>query len=134
MLGRQLASLPDAERDIAVRGLVRGQVAEVLGHVGADRIAVGRAFSELGFDSLTAVELRNRLASVTGLRLPSTLIFDYPTVAALAAYVSGELSGREMTADVSTAAADPDEPIAIVGMACRYPGGVNSPDELWDLV
>nr|WP_319802113.1 type I polyketide synthase [Actinoplanes cyaneus] len=134
MLGRQIAGLPGAERDIAVRGLVRGQVAEVLGHAGADRIAVDRAFTELGFDSLTAVELRNRLAAATGLRLPSTLVFDYPTVAALAAYLSGELGGREPEADVATTAADPGEPIAIVGMACRFPGGVTSPDELWNLV
>ncbi len=133
-LGRQLAELPADQRVTAVLGVVRSQVADVLGYARADDVDPARAFSELGFDSLTAVELRNRLASVTGLRLPSTLIFDYPTVAALAAYVSGELSGREMTADVSTAAADPDEPIAIVGMACRFPGGVTSPDELWDLV
>ncbi|WP_433789718.1 SDR family NAD(P)-dependent oxidoreductase [Actinoplanes sp. CA-252034] len=143
LLGRQLAGLPTEERDAAVRGLVRAQVAEVLGHAGADRIAVGRAFTELGFDSLTALELRNRLATATGLRLPSTLAFDYPTVTALAAYLSGELGGREQATDVSgelvgreqtTDVADPGEPIAIVGMACRYPGGVTGPDDLWDLV
>ncbi|WP_371786690.1 SDR family NAD(P)-dependent oxidoreductase [Streptosporangium subroseum] len=133
-LGRRLAALPQAERDHAVLGLVRTQVAEVLGYRSADRVAAGRAFTELGFDSLTAVELRNRLAAATGLRLPSTLVFDYPTVAALAAFVAGELAGRGAATAVVTATVDPDEPIAIVGMACRYPGGVSSPEELWELV
>ncbi|WP_148100358.1 acyl carrier protein, partial [Streptomyces sp. NL15-2K] len=133
-LGRRLEALPQAERDHAVLGLVRMQVAEVLGYQSADRVAVGHPFSELGFDSLTAVELRNRLSSATGLRLPSTLVFDYPTVEALAAFVAGELVGRSAATAVATATVDSDEPIAIVGMACRYPGGVSSPDELWDMV
>nr|WP_275937251.1 type I polyketide synthase [Streptosporangium subroseum] len=133
-LGRRLAALPQVERDHAVLGLVRTQVAEVLGYGSADRVAAGRAFTELGFDSLTAVELRNRLAAATGLRLPSTLVFDYPTVAALAAFVAGELAGRGVATAVATATVDPDEPIAIVGMACRFPGGVSSPEELWNLV
>ncbi|WP_217145334.1 type I polyketide synthase [Streptomyces sp. AC627_RSS907] len=133
-LGRRLAALPPAERDHAVLGLVRAQVAEVLGYASADQVAANRAFTELGFDSLTAVELRNRLTSATGLRLPSTLVFDYPTVAALAAFVAGEVTGRSTAAVAVSTTAEPDEPIAIVGMACRYPGGVSSPDELWDLV
>ncbi|MFK3985707.1 SDR family NAD(P)-dependent oxidoreductase [Micromonospora sp. NPDC050397] len=135
VLGRQLAALPSAERDHAVLGLVRTQVAEVLGYASADRVAAGRAFTELGFDSLTAVELRNRLTAATGLRLPSTLVFDYPTVALLAAFVSGELAGGDTVATTTVATTvDPGEPIAIVGMACRYPGGVSTPDDLWELV
>ena len=79
--------MPEAEREAIVRQLVRAQVASVLGHDSPQAIDAQRAFKELGFDSLSAVELRNRLARATGLRLPSTLIFDYPNSAALAGYL-----------------------------------------------
>ncbi|MCM4085195.1 type I polyketide synthase, partial [Actinoplanes sp. TRM88002] len=128
-LGQRLAALPAAERGTALLALVRAQVAEVLGHGSGERIPAARAFTELGFDSLTAVELRNRLAAVTGQRLPSTLVFDYPNSAALATYLAGT-TGTATTSSPLKA----DEPIAIVGMACRYPGGVTSPDDLWNLV
>ncbi|MEU1807265.1 SDR family NAD(P)-dependent oxidoreductase, partial [Streptomyces sp. NPDC019937] len=80
-----------------------------------------------------AVELRNRLAAVTGLRLPATMVFDYPTPHALAAYLCTRLGGETTTAPVVTAT-DTGEPIAIVAMTCRFPGGVTSPEGLWDLV
>ncbi|MCW2144132.1 Acyl transferase domain-containing protein, partial [Actinoplanes cyaneus] len=132
---RRLAVMPAERRERAVLDLVRTHVAAVLGHAGPEAVEAGRAFQELGFDSLTAVELRNRLATVTGLRLASTLVFDYPNAEALAAYLTGEIAGEENETIVAvTAAALSDEPIAIVGMACRFPGGVSSPDELWDLV
>ncbi|WP_425484978.1 SDR family NAD(P)-dependent oxidoreductase, partial [Amycolatopsis anabasis] len=134
-LARRLAGLTAEEQTAAVVAAIAAEVAVVLGFAGAEAVSVSRAFSEIGFDSLTAVELRNRLNSVTGLRLPATLIFDYPTPLLLAEFVRSELVGDrvEVAGPVATTAAD-DEPIAIVGMACRYPGGVSSPDELWDFV
>ncbi|MFE7037011.1 type I polyketide synthase, partial [Streptomyces sp. NPDC057621] len=144
-LTARLAALPEAERDRVVLDLVRTRVAQVLGHDGADAIEPRRAFSEIGFDSLAAVELRNGLNAATGLRLPSTLVFDYPNPAALAAHVRARASGTRTTPAVPQPAAitgsgsgsDPgsgDDPIAIVAMACRYPGGVESPEDLWRLV
>jgi NAD(P)-dependent dehydrogenase (short-subunit alcohol dehydrogenase family)/acyl carrier protein len=83
-LAQKLAGLAEPERRKALLDLVCGHVADVLGHAGSDVVAVERGFLELGFDSLTAVELRNRLMAATDLRLPATVIFDYPTPAALA--------------------------------------------------
>ncbi|WP_176959700.1 type I polyketide synthase [Lentzea jiangxiensis] len=130
-----LSRLSDAEQRTHVTDLVRTRVAEVLGHSGTAAVEVGRAFTELGFDSLTAVELRNRLGEATGLRLPATLIFDYPTPLALAEYVRTELLGATATEVVPAArSAVSDEPVAIIAMSCRYPGGVRSPEDLWRLV
>ncbi|MFZ4278323.1 beta-ketoacyl reductase, partial [Streptomyces arboris] len=90
-LMEQLAVLGAAEREDALEELVRGQVAGVLGHTDASVIDGDRPFQELGFDSLTAVELRNQLNQATGLRLPTTLVFDYPNPTALAGFLAEQI-------------------------------------------
>ncbi|WP_343965423.1 type I polyketide synthase, partial [Streptosporangium amethystogenes] len=132
---RQLAGLTQAERTRFVTDLVRTQAAAVLGYPSLEAVDVRREFRELGFDSLTAIELRNRLNTATGLRLPSTLVFDYPTPTALGEYLLSEVLGAHGDAILPVATVSVgDDPIAIVSMACRYPGEVNSPDDLWRLV
>ncbi|MFI2078589.1 type I polyketide synthase, partial [Streptomyces triculaminicus] len=140
---RQLAGKSLPERAHAVLDLVRSEASLVLGHAGSGPVGADRTFKELGFDSLTAVELRNRLTAATGLRLATSAVFDYPTVRVLADHLTGAVSAWETTAGSSAtdaiatataASASTDEPIAIVGMSCRLPGGISSPDQLWDFV
>lgn len=93
-LVRRLASTPESERGRVALDLVRAEVAAVLGHASPDAIAADRAFNELGFDSLTAIELRNRLIAVSGIQLPATLAFDYPSSAALGDFLLEQVSSK----------------------------------------
>jgi polyketide synthase 12 len=132
---RLLAQTSQAQRGEIVLELVRSQTARVLGHSHSDAVDTRRPFKELGFDSLAGVELRNRLSAETGLHLPATLVFDNPTPAALAKHLLDELDNLPAHRPVPTRrASHTDEPIAIIGMGCRYPGGVRSPRQLWELI
>ncbi|HEX8074806.1 MAG TPA: SDR family NAD(P)-dependent oxidoreductase, partial [Thermoleophilaceae bacterium] len=134
-LGQRLADVPESEWDAELLALVRGEVAAVLGHESPEAVDAERPFKDLGFDSLSAVELRNRLNRTTGLRLPSTLVFDHPTSTAIAKLLRTRVDGAERAAPAAARRpARTDEPVAIVGMSCRYPGGVRSPEDLWELV
>ncbi|RZL83924.1 MAG: SDR family NAD(P)-dependent oxidoreductase [Rhodococcus sp. (in: high G+C Gram-positive bacteria)] len=135
-LADELRALDPGERHNRVLDIVTTHVAAVLGHDGKEAIDPERAFKQLGFDSLTAVQLRNQLATATGVRLAATVIFDYPTADALTQELVARLLGTSAAPQVPEAAGArrDDEPIAIVGMACRYPGRVYGPDDLWRLV
>ncbi len=91
-LARRLAGVPERQRGRVVLDLVLAEVASVLGHSSIEQIEPDRAFKDLGFDSLAAVELRNRLASACGVQLPATVVFDYPNAAALSDLLLEELS------------------------------------------
>ncbi|MBC3988451.1 SDR family NAD(P)-dependent oxidoreductase [Streptomyces sp. AC563] len=138
-LRERLKPLTEGERDRALLDLVRGHAASVLGYSSAETVEPNRAFRDLGFDSLTAVDLRNRLAAETGLGLPATLVFDYPSAAVLAAHLRTEVLGATSPAPATgpggpAGSGADDEPIAIVSMSCRLPGGVRSPEDLWQLI
>ncbi|WP_394848507.1 SDR family NAD(P)-dependent oxidoreductase [Pendulispora brunnea] len=131
----RLAGLTEKERESVLLEKVRAEVASVLGLVRASTIEGHRPLQELGLDSLMAVELRNRLSAATGLRLPATLLFDHPTPIALARRLQHGLLGTETSAPARAVLPEfAAEPIAIVSMACRYPGQVRSADDLWQLL
>ncbi|MEV0639959.1 SDR family NAD(P)-dependent oxidoreductase [Streptomyces sp. NPDC050619] len=143
----RLAAASEDERERILLDLVRSHAATVLGHTNLALISPGLAFKELGFDSLTAVELRNRLGGALGTQLSSTLVFDHPTPTTLARHLHDELRAglgtgprdAGMAATAASAAGNgtgtsADDPIAIVSMSCRYPGGIASPEDLWRLV
>ncbi|MEV8633593.1 SDR family NAD(P)-dependent oxidoreductase, partial [Streptosporangium sp. NPDC051023] len=135
-LAGRLPAMSRVERDRVLLDLVVEITATVLGHRDASGIDPAREFRSLGFDSLTAVELRNRLDAATGLRLPATTVFDHPTPHAVADHVGSLLDAPSPAAPpaVVPPVARVDEPVAIVAMGCRFPGGVGSPEELWALV
>ncbi|MEU1056978.1 SDR family NAD(P)-dependent oxidoreductase, partial [Streptomyces sp. NPDC005876] len=133
----RLAQLTPEDAEEALAALVRTEAAVVLGHATPDTVQLTQAFKDLGFDSLTAVEFRNRLNAATGLRLPASLVFDHPTPRRLVTHLHTTLAPTAHTpaaAPAPTPAVAADEPVAIVAIGCRYPGGVRSAEDLWSLV
>ncbi|MGK5636806.1 SDR family NAD(P)-dependent oxidoreductase [Streptomyces sp. URMC 126] len=135
----RLAALPPEARYAVLLELVREKTAELLGTDPHD-ISPDLAYRDFGYNSLAALELTGNLAAATGLDLPLTVLFDHPSPAAVAAHLLASLGwGPEAEAVPETpadpsAGSGPDDPVAVVGMACRYPGGIASPADLWDAV
>lgn len=132
----RLQGLPVSRRSKALREALRAQISAV---IGVSDVPADQPLQELGLDSLTALELRNGLASTVGQSLPATLLFDHPTIDALADYLLNEVLSLEgdggPASNVTGAAAmAADEPIAVIGMGCRFPGGVNDLETFWSLL
>ncbi|MFC5215754.1 type I polyketide synthase [Streptomyces coerulescens] len=138
VLRRTVYAAPEDERVPFLLELVRTHAAGVLGHAGPEAVDAERAFHDIGFDSLTSMELRNQLARATGLALPASLLFDFTRPRTLAEHLVAELLGSQHESDGPLIAAEPadttEDPVVVVGMACRFPGGVQTPEQLWDLV
>ncbi|HEV2636988.1 MAG TPA: type I polyketide synthase, partial [Actinocrinis sp.] len=137
----RLLGVSAAQRERIVTDLVRGHAAAVLGHSSPSSVQAARAFRDMGFDSLTAVELRGRLNQATGLQLPSTVVFDYPSPLVLARQILTRLVGSAALAADGSAhdggrvtPVSSADPVVIVGMGCRFPGNVDSPEGLWRLL
>ncbi|MFF6816312.1 SDR family NAD(P)-dependent oxidoreductase, partial [Streptomyces sp. NPDC012403] len=137
-LRRRLGLMSEEQARRLLLDLVSTQLATVIGRDSADGIDPDQPFKSFGIDSLLAVQLRNRLNSATGLRLPATLVFDHPTPAAVVDFALPLARERSKNATpqpvTAVAPRTDDDPIVIVGMGCRFPGGVDSPEALWQVV
>ncbi|MGW2566257.1 SDR family NAD(P)-dependent oxidoreductase [Streptomyces sp. NPDC001537] len=134
-LRQRLLSLPPEGRERALREAVLAETAAVCDGGPHERLDADGSFTDLGLTSVGAVTLVDRLGETTGLRLPSTLVFDHPTPAALARHLHHTLFTPAAAAQKpSVADASTDDPVVIVAMGCRLPGDVESPEDLWRLV
>ncbi|WP_344646379.1 SDR family NAD(P)-dependent oxidoreductase, partial [Streptomyces durmitorensis] len=133
----RLAPLSDEERGKELTALVRGEAAVVLGIADGSGLGADQVLKDLGIDSLMAVELRRRLSAATGVSLPATLAFDYPTPTAIAGLLLDKLAlggTPKQATPRRTRRAGADEPIAVVSMSCRLPGGISTPEDYWQLL
>ncbi|WP_158895631.1 type I polyketide synthase [Amycolatopsis anabasis] len=130
-----LAEPPARRREVALR-LVSAEIAATLGAEEGAPVPGDQPFLELGFDSVRAVEFCRRLRAATGVKLPTTLVYEQPTPGAVAALLVAEVAGDRPAAEVvpRPGGEDTDDPIAIVSMSCRLPGAVDTPDRLWQLL
>ena len=130
------ANLAPKALEKEIRTTVADEIATVLSLASDQILAPDRPLAEIGLDSLMAVELRNRLSARVGESLPATLAFDYPTAEALSRYLIDEALPRleAPTVEVASTTTTGDEPIAIIGIGCRFPGGVHDPESFWRLL
>ncbi len=142
-LAQELRTLPAPERRARLVAHISTAITNVLALPIGRVIDPDQGLFRMGMDSLTSMELRNRLQKALDCSLPPTLTFKYPTVRELAEYLAGRLGGEHepvpVTPAVAAAAVAPSianaaEPIAIVGLGCRFPGGVSSPGDFWELL
>ncbi|MFJ4659032.1 beta-ketoacyl synthase N-terminal-like domain-containing protein, partial [Nocardia sp. NPDC088792] len=127
----ELPGLSPQEREARLLVMVREHSAALLGFGSVDEVGADLSFRDIGFDSQTSMDLRNRLQQATALAIPSSMVFDYPTPAQLAGFLAG--ANRRPTEHVIEPV-DRGDPLVVVGMGCRFPGGVQGPGGLWDLV
>ncbi|MCY1057569.1 type I polyketide synthase [Nannocystis sp. SCPEA4] len=124
---------PEARRSALLRP-VRAEIAGVLGLGDGDPLPPRQGLFDLGLDSMMAVELRQRLERRFGVRLAATLVFEHPTLDNLAGHIADALGALEPATAPTVSTIAHDEPIAVVGMACRFPGGANDPEAYWQLL
>jgi acyl transferase domain-containing protein/acyl carrier protein len=129
------APTPAARRE-ALQAMVRERVARVLGLESGQPLPLERGFAELGMDSIMAVELKGRLQDTLGLKLPATLAFNFSNLQSLTEHLSTliEAGLPRATTPEPRRRRQSDEPIAIVGLACRFPGGADTPEAFWELL
>ena len=135
---QRLSAVEESRHRELLQSILQAQAAKVLGLGSATDVQTHRPLKELGLDSLMAVELRNAIAQSIGSPLSATLVFDYPTIESMSEYLLGRVLRLEKTAQRPNESLDKptitNEPIAIVGIGCRFPGGGNDPEAFWSLL
>ena len=124
-------SLDIAKREVLLQAQIKKEVAQILGSTEIQGIAVNQGFKDLGLDSLMSMELRNRLQNIFGLNLSSTFVFDYPNIKSISAYILDQFDNKEELEPEGDKKDYLGTPIAVIGMACRFPGGANSSSAFW---
>ena len=137
-LSGQLEAIDAGERLNFIKGYVSSTVKEILGTSSLESLDEKKGFADMGLDSLMAVELKNRLQEAIGKEavLATTAIFDQSTIEKLSEYIAQLLKVENIQVRKRQAliSVQSDEPIAIIGMSCRFPGGANSPEAFWELL